>query len=586
MAVKKKSGSFVKLLGMLGKDKGMVAVSFVFALFYAITQAVAPLFLGQAITIVADGVINAHETGAAFPFNELLIKLIWCGASYLLNWVFLLSQNRVMIGVTQRMVLRLRTDIAAKFQRLPLRYYESKPYGELLSTVTNDINVLSMNFQSFFIQIADAPIYLIIMIVIMFTLNPLLAVVVIISVPVSALGSKLVLARSQKFYNTQQNVLGELNGQIEENFTGFDVLKLFGNEAEAKKKFAETNRRLSAAGEKALFRSYLLNPVITFIGNLSYLVVLVLGGYLAFIGMLAIGDIQTFINYVNSINQPMQQIAKLGSVFQSFSAAADRIFTFLAEEEESDELDPVIPDGTVNTSFEHISFGYTEDKILISNFSFDVSEGQHIAIVGPTGAGKTTLIKLLMRFYDVNGGLITVGGQPITKMLRKDLHELIGIVPQDTWFFEGTIADNLRLGNDAASDDDIMTALKEVGADYFVDLLPGKTDFVLRENASNISAGQRQLLAIARAFIANRPILILDEATSCVDTQTERRVQQAMECLMEGKTTFVIAHRLSTIVGADCILYLEDGDVKEQGSHEQLMDKHGGYRRLFDSQYT
>lgn len=586
MAVKKKSGSFVKLLGMLGKDKGMVAVSFVFALFYAITQAVAPLFLGQAITIVADGVINAHETGAAFPFNELLIKLIWCGASYLLNWVFLLSQNRVMIGVTQRMVLRLRTDIAAKFQRLPLRYYESKPYGELLSTVTNDINVLSMNFQSFFIQIADAPIYLIIMIVIMFTLNPLLAVVVIISVPVSALGSKLVLARSQKFYNTQQNVLGELNGQIEENFTGFDVLKLFGNEAEAKKKFAETNRRLSAAGEKALFRSYLLNPVITFIGNLSYLVVLVLGGYLAFIGMLAIGDIQTFINYVNSINQPMQQIAKLGSVFQSFSAAADRIFTFLAEEEESDELDPVIPDGTVNASFEHISFGYTEDKILISNFSFDVSEGQHIAIVGPTGAGKTTLIKLLMRFYDVNGGLITVGGQPITKMLRKDLHELIGIVPQDTWFFEGTIADNLRLGNDAASDDDIMTALKEVGADYFVDLLPGKTDFVLRENASNISAGQRQLLAIARAFIANRPILILDEATSCVDTQTERRLQQAMECLMEGKTTFVIAHRLSTIVGADCILYLEDGDVKEQGSHEQLMDKHGGYRRLFDSQYT
>ena len=586
MAVKKKSGSFVKLLGMLGKDKGMVAVSFVFALFYAITQAVAPLFLGQAITIVADGVINAHETGAAFPFNELLIKLIWCGASYLLNWVFLLSQNRVMIGVTQRMVLRLRTDIAAKFQRLPLRYYESKPYGELLSTVTNDINVLSMNFQSFFIQIADAPIYLIIMIVIMFTLNPLLAVVVIISVPVSALGSKLVLARSQKFYNTQQNVLGELNGQIEENFTGFDVLKLFGNEAEAKKKFAETNRRLSAAGEKALFRSYLLNPVITFIGNLSYLVVLVLGGYLAFIGMLAIGDIQTFINYVNSINQPMQQIAKLGSVFQSFSAAADRIFTFLAEEEESDELDPVIPDGTVNASFEHISFGYTEDKILISNFSFDVSEGQHIAIVGPTGAGKTTLIKLLMRFYDVNGGLITVGGQPITKMLRKDLHELIGIVPQDTWFFEGTIADNLRLGNDAASDDDIMTALKEVGADYFVDLLPGKTDFVLRENASNISAGQRQLLAIARAFIANRPILILDEATSCVDTQTERRFQQAMECLMEGKTTFVIAHRLSTIVGADCILYLEDGDVKEQGSHEQLMDKHGGYRRLFDSQYT
>ena len=277
MAEKKKVGSFVKLLGMLGKDKGMVAISFLFALFYAVTQAAGPLFLGQAITVVADGVLKMHDTGAAFPFDELLIKLIWCGASYLLNWVFLLAQNRVMIGVTQRMVLRLRTDIADKLQRLPLRYYESKPYGELLSTVTNDINVLSMNFQSFFIQIADAPIYLIIMIVVMFTLNPLLAVVVIASVPLSALGSKLVLARSQKYYNMQQNVLGELNGQIEENFTGFDVLKLFGNEAEAKKKFGETNRRLSAAGEKALFRSYLLNPVITFIGNLSYLVVLVLG---------------------------------------------------------------------------------------------------------------------------------------------------------------------------------------------------------------------------------------------------------------------------------------------------------------------
>ena len=586
MTQKKNSSSFVKLLKMLGNDKGMVALSFVFAIFYAITQAAGPLFLGQSITIAADGVIRMHDSGAEFPFQELLMKLIWCGGAYLFNWLFLLIQNKVMIGVTQRMVLRLRTSIAEKLQKLPLRYYESKPYGEILSTVTNDINVLTMNFQSFFIQIADAPIYLLIMIVVMFRLNPILAVVVIISVPVSALGSKLVLARSQKFYSAQQNVLGELNGQIEENFTGFDVLKLFGNEAETSKKFSETNRRLSDAGEKALFRSYLLTPVITFIGNLSYLVVLILGGYLAFARTIAIGDIQTFINYVNSINQPMQQIAKLGSVFQSFSAAADRIFAFLEEEEETEEAAPCKPDGSVSASFDHIRFGYTEDKILISDFTFDAKEGEHIAIVGPTGAGKTTLIKLLMRFYDVNGGQITIGGQPITKMQRKDLHELIGIVPQETWFFQGTIADNLRLGCDTATDEDIMHALREVGASYFVDLLPGKTDFVLHENAANISAGQRQLLAIARAFIANRPILILDEATSCVDTQTERRLQQAMDRLMEGKTTFVIAHRLSTIVGADCILYLEDGDVKEQGSHEQLMELHGAYRRLFDSQYT
>ena len=582
----KKTNPFIQLIGILGKDKAMIAVSFVFALLYAITQVAGPLFLGQAITVTANGVIESGGDASLFPFDKLITELILCAASYILNSVFLMLQNRVMIGVTQRMVLRLRTDIAHKLEKLPLGYYESKPFGDLLSTVTNDVNVLSMNFQTFFIQIADAPIYLLMMIVVMFVLNPILAIVVIVSVPLSALGSKLVLARSQKHFNAQQNVLGELNGQIEENFTGFDVLKLFGNEAEAKKKFRETNRRLSEAGERALFRSYLLTPVITFIGNISYLVVLILGGFLAFAGSIAIGDIQTFINYVNSINQPMQQIAKLGSVYQSFSAAAERIFAFLAEEEEPDCAEPAKPDGTVSAAFDDISFGYCADKILIKNFSLDVKEGEHIAIVGPTGAGKTTLIKLLMRFYDVNGGCIRVGGLPITQMLREDLHELIGIVPQDTWFFDGTIAENLRLGCDTATDDDIMEALKEVGADYFVELLPGKMLFELRENAANISAGQRQLLAIARAFIANRPILILDEATSCVDTQTERRLQQAMERLMKGKTTFVIAHRLSTIVGADCILYLEDGDVKEQGSHEQLMEKHGAYRRLFDSQYT
>ncbi len=583
MKENKSRAPFLRLMGVLGKDKGMLAVSFIFAFLYAVTQAAGPFLLGRAITVIAEGVLSPE---GGFPFTELLNVIIACGITYILNWLFLLLQNRIMIGVTQRMVLRLRSAIARKLGRLPLGYYEGRPFGDLLSTVTNDVNVLSMNFQSFFIQIADAPIYLIMMIGVMLSLNPILALVVIASVPLSAVCSKLVLARSQRYFDAQQRVLGELNGSIEENFTGFDVLKLFGNEKESGKKFRETNHRLAQAGERALFRSFLLNPVISFVGNLSYLVVLILGGYLAFNRMLAIGDIQTFINYVNSINQPMQQIAKLGSIYQSFNAAADRVFTLLDEEEETDVPEPVKPTSAGGAVFEHIRFGYTEDKILIKDLNLEVKEGEKIAIVGPTGAGKTTLIKLLMRFYDVSGGCIRIGGQPITGLLREDLHELIGIVPQDTWFFDGTVADNLRLGREGATDEEITAALREIGADHFIDILPGGLSFMLHENAANISAGQRQMLAIVRAFIADRPILILDEATSCVDTQTEQKIQTAMVRLMLGKTTFVIAHRLSTIVGADCILYLEDGDVKEQGSHEQLMEKHGAYRKLFDSQYT
>ncbi|MBQ7470021.1 MAG: ABC transporter ATP-binding protein [Pseudobutyrivibrio sp.] len=580
------SKPIIRLIRLLGRDRLKVALSFVFAVLYSVTQVAGPVFLGQSITVFATGLTRVFGNKGEFPVNELIFSLALCGGSFILNWLFLLLQNYVLIDVTQKMVYRLRLEIAEKMSKLPLKYYEGHLYGDILSTLTNDVNVLSLNFRTFLIQIADAPIYLVLMIVVMFLRSPILAVVVILSVPVSAIASKIALAKSQKYFDAQQQILGELNGIVEENYSGFDVVKLFGHESEDKARFRRVNRNLSQATEKALFRSYLLTPIVTLVGNVAHIVVLMLGAFLTFLGKIAIGDIQTFLNFVNSISEPMKQIARLGSVYQSFIAAANRVFRFIDEKEEEDTADGAIKAENLNVSFENISFGYSKDKVIINDFSFDVKEGEHIAIVGPTGAGKTTLIKLLMRFYDVLAGRITLGNVSINDYKRANLHEMIGIVPQDIWFFEGSIADNLRLGRDDATDDELRLALEEVGADYFVNLLPDGMDFVLEENGANISAGQRQLLAIARAFIANRPILILDEATSCVDTQTEGRLQKAMVKLMEGKTTFIIAHRLSTIIDADKILYLQDGDVKEQGTHQQLMNMGGLYRKMFDSQYV
>ena len=584
--VNNNSKPIIRLIRLLGRDRLKVALSFVFAVLYSVTQVAGPVFLGQSITVFATGITRVLSNKGVFPVDELIFSLALCGGSFILNWLFLLLQNYVLIDVTQKMVYRLRIDIAEKMSKLPLNYYEGHLYGDILSTLTNDVNVLSLNFRTFLIQIADAPIYLVLMIVVMFLRSPILAFVVILSVPVSAIASKIVLAKSQQYFDAQQEILGELNGIVEENYSGFDVVKLFGHESEDKARFKKVNRNLSQATEKALFRSYLLTPIVTLVGNVAHIVVLMLGAFLTFLGKIAIGDIQTFLNFVNSISEPMKQIARLGSVYQSFIAAANRVFSFIDEKEEEDTVDLAIKAKNLNISFENISFGYSKDKVIINNFSFDVREGDHIAIVGPTGAGKTTLIKLLMRFYDVIAGRITLGNVSINDYKRANLHEMIGIVPQEIWFFKGSIADNLRLGREDATGEELKLALEEVGADYFVDLLPDGINFVLEENGANISAGQRQLLAIARAFIANRSILILDEATSCVDTQTEGRLQKAMVKLMEGKTTFIIAHRLSTIIDADKILYLQDGDVKEQGTHQQLMNMGGLYRKMFDSQYV
>ena len=575
-----------KLFGLLGRDRRLLIVSFVLAALYAVTQALIPLLMGNATTVLADGANDVIGDTGTIDFAKIGQILLTALIILALNWVFLMLQNRIVIGITQHLALNIRTALAEKIGRLPVSYYESRAFGDVLSTVTYDVMILTDGFQNFFVQLVSAPMYIIALLVIMFRIHWAMALATLVSLPLSALGARLVLSRSQKYYDAYQQGQGELDGQIEEMLTGFQVLKLFRYEKQALERFRKANRELSHSGEKSLLHSWILSPVTSFVSNLSYAVVLVLGGYLACIGAISVGHIQSFINYVNSINEPIQQMANLGSVLQSVNAASERVFDFLeAEEEPAVEAPVAVPAVKGDVRFDGVRFGYVPEKTIIHHFDLEVKAGSHIAIVGPTGAGKSTLIKLLMRFYDVNGGAIRVDGQDITRMDRADLHKGLGIVLQETWLFDGTILDNVRLGRLQATDEEVLDAIRQAGADYFVNTLPGRERFVLHENGGNISAGQRQLLTIARAILADRPILILDEATSSVDTQTELRIQEAMDRLMRGRTSFVIAHRLSTIVNADCILYLENGDVVEQGTHQELMDRHGAYRRLFDSQF-
>ena len=578
---------FTRLYNLIGKKIYKVYLSLAVALLYALSQAFAPKLMGDVTTMVADGIQNKVKGIGVIDFKTIGILLMICMGNYILNWLFQFLMNHFMIDVSQDIVFKLRNSIASKLGKLPFGYFESRQYGDILATVTNDAKTIADNFQSLIVQVFSSFSYIIILVIVMLVISPLLTVVVLVTLPISAFAVKCVMKKSDSAFKNQQRLIGEINGHIEEKFTGFMILKAFGGENKESEEFRALNNQLCDAGDKAMFLGNLMAPLTAFVGNLGYVAVVVIGGISALGGGMAIGTIQAFVSYVKSFNEPIRQISNMGATIQSINAAAERIFALLDEpEEENDEDAQSIADVKGAVSFKNVAFGYSPEKIIIHNFSLDVKPGQQIAIVGPTGAGKSTILKLLMRFYDINSGEISVDGNRIKDISRESLHDSMGIVLQETWLFEGSIKENIRLGRPNATDDEIVEAAKMAEADYFIGTLPGAYDYMLSENGQNISIGQRQLLTIARAILANRPILILDEATSSVDTQTEARIQSAMNRLMKGRTSFVIAHRLSTIVDSDVILVLKDGDVIEQGNHSELLDRRGFYYELYNAQFA
>ena len=492
-----------------------------------------------------------------------------------------------MTGISQKMCFRMRKEISEKINRMPLEYFESRTVGEVLSRITNDVDTLGMSLNQSVTQLITSVTTVIGILIMMLSISPLMTLIAIIILPVSLILITTVVKSSQKYFRTQQEYLGHINGQVEEVYSGQNIVKAFDREEEVLKEFSETNDTLYASAWKSQFFSGMMQPIMSFVGNLGYVAVAVVGGYLTIRGSIEIGDIQAFIQYVRQFTQPISQVAQVSNMLQSMAAASERVFEFLSEPEEDITVENPVhlehPEGRV--SFQHVRFGYKPDKMIIHDFSCDVEPGQMVAIVGPTGAGKTTMVKLLMRFYDVNAGSIFLDGHNIKDFNRGELRESFGMVLQDTWLFKGTIMENIRYGRLDATDEEVIAAAKAAHAHHFIQTLPGGYQMELNEDASNVSQGQKQLLTIARAILADNPVLILDEATSSVDTRTEERIQKAMNNLMKGRTSFVIAHRLSTIKDADVILVMRDGDIIEQGNHEELLKKGGFYADLYNSQF-
>ena len=490
-------------------------------------------------------------------------------------------------SITQKLCYRLRREIVEKINRMPMKYFESRTYGEVLSRITNDVDTLGNGLNQSVTQLITSLTTMIGVVIMMLTISPLMTLITLLILPVSMIFISFIMKHSQKYFKTQQEYLGHINGQVEENYGGHLVVKAFGKEQDVIDEFKKTNNVLYNSAWKSQFLSGMMQPIMTFVGNLGYVGVAISGAFLAINGTITIGDIQAFITYVKNFTQPIAQIAQVTNMMQSMMAAAERVFEFLEEEEEDQITENPVPIENVKgvVDFEHVHFGYNPDNIIVNDFNAHVKAGQQVAIVGPTGAGKTTMVKLLMRFYDVNSGEIKLDGHNLKDYNRNELRNAFGMVLQDTWLFKGSIMENIRYGRLDATDEEVIAAAKSAHAHHFIKTLPGGYDFELNEEASNVSAGQRQLLTIARAILADNPVMILDEATSSVDTRTEHRIQRAMDNLMKGRTSFVIAHRLSTIKNADIILVMKDGDIIEQGSHEELMAKKGFYADLYNSQF-
>lgn len=580
-------GSMKRLLGYLQPMFPRLILIFILAALSTLFMVVSPKILGNATNTIVEGAANIVQGVGGIDFTALAKILMVLGAFYILSAFFNYLQQYLMADVAQRTVFTLRTDVNAKLARLPLKYFDSHPHGDVLSTITNDVDNISNTLQQSITQLITSAVTLIGVTFMMFSISSLLTLVILITLPLGIFVIRPIIGRSQKFFSGQQNALGALNGHIEEMYTGHRVVKAFGHEKESIQTFTEINDQLYESGWKAQFMSGLVMPLMGLVNNLGYVVVAVVGGLLAISGRLLIGDIQAFIQYSRQFTQPINQLANIANILQSTVASAERVFEVLDEQEAVAEAsDPVHlnnPKGSV--TFEHVAFGYEEAHLLMKDMNIEVQPGQTIAIVGPTGAGKTTLINLLMRFYEVNGGKIKVDGIDITDLSRHDLRHLFGMVLQDTWLFKGTIKDNIAYGKDNATFEEVVAAAKAAHADHFIRTLPQGYHTILNEEASNISQGQKQLLTIARAILANPAILILDEATSSVDTRTESYIQNAMTRLMEGRTNFVIAHRLSTIKDADKILVMKAGTVVEQGTHEELLHQGGLYADLYNSQF-
>ena len=580
-------GSFKKLLLYIGKYKFALLAVVGFAAVSTVFSVMGPKVMGRATTELAEGLMRKIQGTGGIDFDRIAQILLLTLALYLASAAFVFIQGWIMTGITQKICYRMRREISEKIQRMPMKYFESRTYGEVLSRITNDVDTLGMGLNQSITQIITSMATIIGVIVMMLSISPLMTLIALVILPVSAVLMSIVIRFSQKYFRSQQKYLGHINGQVEETFSGHLVIKAFNKEEDTIKKFNETNDILYESAWKSQFLSGMMHPIMMVVGNLGYGGVAISGAILAIRGTITIGDIQAFIQYVKNFTQPIQQIAQVINQVQSMTAASERVFEFLNEEEEEQTVEnPVIlkqPKGAVE--FSHVRFGYDPQQIIIRDFSAKVEPGQKIAIVGPTGAGKTTIVKLLLRFYDVQGGSISLDGHDIRSFNRHDLRKNFGMVLQDTWLFKGSIMENIRYGRPDATDEEVIEAAKAAHADHFIRTLPGGYDMELNEDASNVSQGQKQLLTIARAILADSRVMILDEATSSVDTRTEERIQKAMDNLMKGRTSFIIAHRLSTIKNADMILVMKDGDIIEQGNHEELLAKNGFYADLYNSQF-
>ena len=580
-------GSFRKLLSYIGKYKiGIVAVM-ILAICSTVFSVLGPKVMGKATTALADGLMNKVAGTGGIDFTLIGKILLFTLGLYIISVVFSFFQGFIMTGITQKICYRMRKEISEKINRMPMKYFESRTYGEVLSRITNDVDTLGQSLNQSVTQIITSVATIIGVLVMMLSISPLMTLIALVILPISALMVSAIAKFSQKYFRTQQEYLGHINGQVEETYSGHLVIQAFNKEKETIKRFNDTNHVLYESAWKSQFLSGMMQPVMVFVGNLGYAGVAISGGMLAINGTIGIGDIQAFIQYVKSFTQPIQQIAQVINQVQSMTAASERVFEFLGEEEEDQTTENAVElkDVRGEVEFSHVHFGYNPDQIIINDFSAKVEPGQKIAIVGPTGAGKTTMVKLLMRFYDVNSGSIRLDGNDIRNYNRRELRDAFGMVLQDTWLFKGTIMENIRYGRLDATDEEVIAAAKAAHAHHFIQTLPGGYNMELNEDASNVSQGQKQLLTIARAILADNRVLILDEATSSVDTRTEHRIQKAMDNLMKGRTSFIIAHRLSTIRDADLILVMKDGDIIEQGNHEELLQKNGFYAQLYNSQF-